>query len=383
MNKFFKKLIVVSMVFALALSLTACGVNINSVGLPTELTLDKGAAQLLAVEFGAEDEATEEKIAEAASKLTLVWTSSDEAVVTVDETGLVTAVDAGEADVTVSIKDGNIQSVCHVTVQIPLTALKVDESADLVINAADSLELKPELTPADATGVGLSFESSDEAVATVDASGKVSAVANGECEITVAATSCDGIEFTKKVAVKVDTAPTGISAEDISVTIGGTAAVKTTVEGENITVGNELTYTSKDESIATVDENGKVSSVAVGSTQITVSNSVGQSVDITVTVKQIVCAYCGQEGHGSNNCEKKRADEAAAAAAAQAAAAAAAQQQAVGGGGNPGENPGGNPSGNPGGLFEVIPGGGQTIPGGGAGDSPSGANGAGSDVPDL
>lgn len=333
MKKLSKKIVVISLIFAFVLSLTACGVNITSIGLPTELTLDKGATEQLTVSYGTEDEATEEKIAEAAAKLTLEWSSSDESVATVGQDGLVTAVGAGTANITVGIKDANIQSVCAVTVKVPLTALTIDENASLVINATDSVELEPELTPADATDVGLSYESSDEAVATVDANGKVVAVGNGECTITVTATSCDGTEFTKKVAVKVDTAPTGISAEDISMTIGGSATVNAVVEGENITVGNELTYASKDESIATVDENGKVSSVAVGTTQITVSNSVDQTTDIAVMVKQIVCAYCGQEGHGSGSCPKKAADEEAARVAAQQQAAAAAAAAAAGGAG--------------------------------------------------
>lgn len=331
MNKRFKQLIVVSLAFALALSLAGCGVNITSVGLPTELALDKGAAEQLTVSYGTEDEAAEEKIAEAAAKLTLEWASSDEGVATVDQNGVVTAVGAGTATITASIKDANIQSVCAVTVTIPLEGVKVDQAIALALNSTDSAVLKPEVTPADATDVELKYESSDPAVAAVSADGKVTAAANGECIITTTATA-DGAEFKAETAVKVDTAPASLSLKDTTLTIGCSGALSVAAEGENITVGTTYTWASGDESIVTVDSKGAVKGVGIGSAAVTVTNEIGQSAACTVTVKNIVCAYCGQEGHGSNNCEKKRADEAAAEAqriAAEQAAAQAAEAERI------------------------------------------------------
>lgn len=383
MSKFVKIFMSLALAAMCAVALTACGVNINSIGLPTELALDKGETELLAVEYGAEDEATEEKIAEAAAKLTLEWTSSDESVATVGQDGLVTAVGAGTANITVSIKDANIQSVCAVTVSVPLEDIQTDESLALVINGQDSASLNTTLKPADATDVELKYETSDPAVATVDSSGAVVAVGNGECTVTVSATSSNGAVITKDVAVKVDTAPTGISAEDISMTIGGSATVNAVVEGENITVGSELTYVSKDPAIATVDENGKVSSVAVGSTQITVSNSAGQTTDIAVTVKQVVCAYCGQEGHGSGSCPKKAADEEAARVAAQQQAAAAAAAGGAGGAAGGAGGAGGSSGGSSGGEHWTDATGRDNYVIIEDGSAPSNANGSGSQTPLL
>ena len=116
--------------------------------------------------------------------------------------------------------------------------------------------------------------------------------------------------------------------------------------------------------IVTVDEEGGIKGAGIGTATVTVTNEIGQTAACTVTVKNIVCAYCGQEGHGSGSCQKKKDYEAAAAAAAaqraaeEAAAAAAAQQQAGGGG------TAGGGDGSSGGGFEVVPGGSQTIIGG-------------------
>lgn len=105
MKKLVASALALAMVLCCMLSLTGCSVKINSIGLPTDEILEKGDSLALEISYGTEDETTEEKLAEAASKLTLVWTSTDETVATVDETGLVTAVGPGEADVSVSIKN--------------------------------------------------------------------------------------------------------------------------------------------------------------------------------------------------------------------------------------------------------------------------------------
>lgn len=383
MSKFVKKIFVVSLVFAFALSLTACGVNITSVGLPTETALNKGETQQLAVSYGTDDEATEDKINEAAAKLTLVWTSSDEQVATVDQAGLVTAVGPGEVDITVAIQDGNLQSVCHITVNVPLESLEVENTAGLVINGEDSVKLNPVLAPADATDVELKYESSDESVATVSSDGIITAVGNGECVVTTTATA-DGTEFKTETAVKVDTAPVSLSLEDATLTVGYSGNLSVSVEGEDITVGTNYTWSSSDESVVTVDEDGAIKGAGIGSATVTATNDVGQSVSGDVTVKNIVCAYCGQEGHGSGSCPKKAADEKAAAeaarVAAEQAAAAAAQGGAGGGAGGSGGSAGGSSGGSSGGWSEMAPGGGQTIIHDGSAPENSGA---GSLVPGL
>lgn len=183
------KLVGIMLAMALAVSLVGCGVDITSIGLPTNIVMEKGEIQQLTIEYGAKDETTEEKINEAASKLKLEWTSSDKEVATVDETGLVTAVGAGEADITVSVSDANISSTTHVKVVITPTGVEAPDSIELVTNGENSKALGAKMTPEDATEVKLAYESSDENVATVDENGVVTAVADGECVITTYVTA--------------------------------------------------------------------------------------------------------------------------------------------------------------------------------------------------
>ena len=79
----------------------------------------------------AETAAQDEKIAKAAEKLTLAWTSSDESVATVDETGTVTAIAAGEAEITAAVKDTEMQDVCVITVKVSAKELKVPDTLDV------------------------------------------------------------------------------------------------------------------------------------------------------------------------------------------------------------------------------------------------------------
>ena len=181
-----RKLFSVITTTAMALSLVACGgVTITSVGLPSEVALEKDVTQQLQLEYSAEGEVAADKIAEAADKLTVEWSSSDEAIVTVDAEGNVTAVDAGEAYVTATVKDKDgLTATTLVRVAVTPTGVEAPETLELVTNGESAKNLDAKIVPEDATGVKLAYESSDENVATVDEKGLVTAVADGECVIT-------------------------------------------------------------------------------------------------------------------------------------------------------------------------------------------------------
>lgn len=341
--KVFTRIACLIMAVAMAVSLVGCGVDITSVGLPTDIVLEKGETQQLNIEYGTDDKAEQEKIAEAASKLNLTWTSSDEEVATVDETGLVTAVGAGEADVTVSVSDANISSTTHVKVVITPTGVEAPDSIELVTNGENSKALGAKMTPEDATEVKLAYESSDESVATVDENGVVTAVADGECVITtyviadipataesaeakpvvdevasseaeVADSAADSEtpddavasepEDTTDTDSSFDVVPDGLSAEtkvtvttkveqialnktEGVLTVGNSVTVTATVTPDNATNAT-VNWTSSDETVATVDSNGKVTAVAVGSATITAtSESDGDvSADYALTVNK-------------------------------------------------------------------------------------------------
>ncbi len=326
---------------AMAAGLSACGVNITSVGLPDTAVVNKGDTLQMEVSYKTQQEAGAEALAEAAGKLDLVWTSSDEAVATVDETGLVTAVGAGTAQIQVSAEDGDLSDCCLVTVVVPAEGIIVPDRLDLVVNGRNTASLNPTTTPEDATDVTLTFTSSDETVATVDETGLVTAVGNGEADITITLTqsfpAATGESATAETAflpvtltaiphVTVTTAVESITFDKTEgvLTVGHTHQIKAAVAPDTAS-DPALSWTSSDESVATVDASGKVTAKRAGSATIrAVCGDV--SAEYSLTVQNIQCSYCGQTGHTSASCPVKAADQQAAA---QAAAEAAAQQAAA------------------------------------------------------
>lgn len=341
---------------AMAVGMSACGVNITSVGLPAAATMNKGDTLQMEISYGTENEAEANAIAEAAEKLDLVWTSSDEAVATVDGDGLVTAVGAGTAEIKVSANEVNLSSTCMVTVVVPATGITVPDKLDLALNGQNTASLNAMATPEDATDVTLTYASSDEKVATVDETGLVTAVGNGEADITIsltqtfsvatgenatAETSSKPINLTATTHVTVTTAVESISFDKTEgvLTVGNTHQIKATVSPENAS-DQTLTWTSSDESVATVDGSGNVAAKAAGS--VTITASVGDvSEEYSLTVQNIKCSYCGQTGHTSSSCPVK-------------AAAQAAQQQAATSGGSSAPAPSGD-SGSSGGSSAPAP----------------------------
>ena len=302
--KVFTRIACLIMAVAMAVSLVGCGVDITSVGLPTDIVMEKGETQQLNIEYGTNDKAEQEKIAEAASKLNLTWTSSDEEVATVDETGLVTAVGAGEADITVSVSDANISSTTHVKVVITPTGVEAPETLSLELNGEATKALGAKMTPEDATDVKLAYVSSDESVVTVDESGNVTAVGVGECTITTTivadttATAEDaGVDSEMLVVpenAKAETKVTvGKAIESITLdsnegvlTVGNTHTIKATVFPEDAT-DKAVTWKSSDESIATVDAEGNVTAKDTGNVTIMAVNSDGDvSADYALTVNK-------------------------------------------------------------------------------------------------
>lgn len=281
MKKKMNKWVAVLLAVAVAISLAGCGVDITSVGLPPEVVIEKGQSQLLAIEYGAPDNASAEAIEKAAQKLELVWTSEDESIVTVDETGNITAIAAGETDVVATINGANISSACHVIVTVAPTGVAAEQDLALVINGTDSANVNAKVTPTDATDVVLKYTSSDEAVATVDATGLVTGVGDGSCTITSAIESTDLKVITN---VTVTTSPESISAKNISVNVGKTAQVNVTTTPEAVSEKVDYSYKAADEKIATVSDDGVVTGVAAGKTKVTVTSSNGKSADIDVTV---------------------------------------------------------------------------------------------------
>ena len=290
---------------AMALSLVGCGVKITNIAVPDAVTVEKGEAVVLPVAFGTdgapavtpetaatgESAETDEKLAKAASKLTVEWTSSDESVATVDATGMVVAVSAGEADITASVTDSEMSAVCKVTVKVAAKDITVPDNLDVKLNDGNETTVEATVSPADATDVKVSYASTDEAVATVDKDGRVQVLQPGECDIVTTLTQEDKKVVEKKTHIKAYYEVEGITLDKTEgiLTAGNTVALNATMLPEEIADETTVTWTSSDEKVATVDENGKVTAIAAGEATITANaGEKSTTYKLTVQAKKVV-----------------------------------------------------------------------------------------------
>ena len=290
---------------AMALTLVGCGVKITNIAVPDAITVEKGEAVVLPVAFGTDDAPavtpetaatgesaeTDEKLAKAASKLTVEWTSSDESVATVDATGMVVAVSAGEADITASVTDSEMSAVCKVTVKVAAKDITVPDNLDVKLNDGNETTVEATVSPADATDVKVSYASTDEAVATVDKDGRVQVLQPGECDIVTTLTQEDKKVVEKKTHIKAYYEVEGITLDKTEgiLTAGNTVALNATVLPEEIADETTVTWTSSDEKVATVDENGKVTAIAAGEATITANaGEKSATYKLTVQAKKVV-----------------------------------------------------------------------------------------------
>ena len=172
----------------------------------------------------------------------------------------------------------------------PVTGIKVSQDTLMLTKKDEAAQLTAEVIPSYADNTRVTWKSSDESVVTVDEKGKVTAVGNGTATITV--TSVSGnytatVAVTVKIPVEIE--KISIEAEKETLTkIGESTELKVKIEPENADA-QKLIWKSDNETVAAVDENGKVTAVGNGTVAITVTTEDGKimaSIMITVDVPE-------------------------------------------------------------------------------------------------
>lgn len=327
----------------------------------TAVTLNKSSLELL---IGGTEQLIATVSPDNATDKIVVWTSSDNSVVTVDANGNVTAVALGSATITASC--GSVKAECKVTVlPIAVSELSLNKT-EMKIFVGGSSQLVATISPDNATNKTVVWTSSDNSIATVDANGNVQAIAVGtaiitascdsvmaECKVTIikrsqtitwsqkfndvkegdvielTATSSSGLEIvytilegdavvkgniltlkavgevkveasqpgnnefsaartiTKKINVlPISVSNVSIDKTELELIVGSSGQLKATVSPDNAT-DKTIVWTSSDSNIATVDENGLVQAIAAGNVVITAScGEVKAECKVTVLKKQ-------------------------------------------------------------------------------------------------
>ncbi len=213
-----------------------------------------------------------------------VWSSSDESIATVSSAGEVTALAAGDVQITLLMGDFSRSCNVHVVDNLVLVNGATLDKEELTLECGGGYQLTAALGPANATDKNVSWKSSDESVATVSSDGTVTAVANGTATITV--TTSDG-GYTDSCAVTVITSVTGITLDNSTVNMykGKVFTLSATVEPPTATNKNVI-WKSSNEDIASVAD-GIVTAKGVGTVTITATTEDGgkhAQCNITITI---------------------------------------------------------------------------------------------------
>jgi uncharacterized protein YjdB len=225
---------------------------------------------------------------ENATNKNVIWKSSNDAIVFVDQNGKITANKAGDAAIIVTTEDGNKTATCTIIVEekeIPVASVSLNK-IELLLDEGDSEKLIATISPSDATYKDIDWRSGDESIVRVDTNGVVTALKAGLALITVTTRNNGKKDVCSVVVEPKIVAVTGVTLDKTSLTliVGGFENLTAEVAPSDAT-NKELIWESADTEIATVDSKGNVFGVKVGNTTITVTTEDGGKTavcDVTV-----------------------------------------------------------------------------------------------------
>lgn len=243
---------------------------------PVELTLTEGES----APFTA-------TVAPANAEYTLSWKVSDPGVARISPEGVLTAMSAGTATVTVSTDNG-LSATAEVNVEarvIAVTGITLNVES-LNLTEGSQARLLATVSPADATDRSVVWSSDNPSVASVDAEGMVSALSQGTATVTASASGFTAlclVTVAPDLPAVVYPEAIEITESAISLTKGESFTLEAVVTPDNVTDAS-VTWWSADSSVAEVGADGTVTAAGGGETVVTATTSNGLSAFCTVSV---------------------------------------------------------------------------------------------------
>lgn len=224
-----------------------------------------------------------------ATNKNVIWTSSNPEIATVDNTGKVTGIGVGDTIIRVtSTTNENIYSYCRLTVNgAKATSITINKDTDNMLTGATGT-LIATIKPDYAQNKTVRWASNNTSTATVDATGKVTAIAAGI--VVISAQTNDGTNIVDSYVITITDPIINVT----SVSLDNTEKTMTTDESYyfNVTVApsnatnKDVTWTSSNPEVAYISSVGIVTSASVGTTTITATSVDGsKTASCQVTVK--------------------------------------------------------------------------------------------------
>lgn len=242
-------------------------VSVTEVGLnKTSTTLVEGETETLVATVMPEN----------ATDKSVVWESGNESAATVSQEGLVTAVGEGKATITVKTNDGGFSASCEVTVKkkvIAVTGVKLSAES-MTLREGDRGILTATVEPANATNKNVEWWTTDLDIVSVTSApggstGYVEARKAGKTTVTVKTENGEFSASCEITVEKKEVPVTGITIEpsSLKLPVGDTYSLIPHVQPSDAT-NQDIKWLSTNESVATVNAEGKVTAVAAGNAEI-------------------------------------------------------------------------------------------------------------------
>lgn len=219
----------------------------------TALTLIVGTKEKLSVTFEPTN-TTNQKI---------IWTTSNPLIVKVDQLGNIEAIGEGDANITATTEDGAASTVCKITVALPeLTGLTIDKN-NVELYVGSSIQYIAITTPSNARPEEMIWSSSDVSIASVSSSGLVTALKIGKATIKVSNKSGTISATTNLTVFPIKVSTISLNKTTVGLLVGDTETLTANVSPFNADNKN-ITWTSSNNAVASVDNTGKITALSLG-----------------------------------------------------------------------------------------------------------------------
>lgn len=219
-----------------------------------------------------------------ASDKSVKWSSANTSIATVDANGLVTFKSYGNVSIiATSVDNPSVTAICNLNIQVPVATVALDEKTKTMY-VGQTARLTYTVLPTTASVNTVTWTSTNTAVASVDATGLVTAKGVGTTVIILKAV--DGGQ-TVYCTINVRQAATGVKFDvaTLNLKVGESYSIKTTFT-PNDSTDTGLVWESSDTKIATVDTSGKVTGKSAGSAIIMARTELGGVAYCKLTVTQ-------------------------------------------------------------------------------------------------
>lgn len=214
----------------------------------------------------------------------VTWKSSDETKATVDTNGLITIRKTGTVSIiATSVDNPAVSAICNLNILVPVSSVSLDETSK-TLYAGQTARLGYTILPANASDAAVTWTSTNTSVATVDATGYVTAKGVGSTVI-ILRTVDKGLAVYCTITVKRVASGLKLDVSTLDLEAGKSYTFKATLTPADSTEV-AVTWESTDTKIATVDANGKVTGKAAGQTVIMAKIASGGTAYCKVTVTQ-------------------------------------------------------------------------------------------------